>query len=90
MTAIVGASIFSHSVVAQIRGSNPYSLKNFAQPDFEENVVSAADISTQTEQQMEMNEQQSSEQQKETERQLYQSYRKTLIRSILIEQSCDS
>jgi len=64
MTAIVGASNLSHSVVAQTGGSNPYSLQNFAQPDFEENLVSAADISTQTEQQIEINEQLSSEQQK--------------------------
>ena len=64
MTAIVGASNLSHSVVAQTGGSNPYSLQIFAQPDFEENVVSAADVSTQTEQQIEINEQQSSEQQK--------------------------
>jgi len=64
MTAIVGASNLSHSVVAQTGGSNPYSLQIFAQPDFEENVVSAADISTQTEQQIEINEQLSSEQQK--------------------------
>ncbi len=52
MTAIVGASNLSHSVVAQTGGSNPYSLQNFAQPDFEENVVSAADVSTQTEQKL--------------------------------------
>jgi hypothetical protein len=64
MTAIVGASNLSHSVVAQAGSSNPYSLQIFAQPDFEENVVSAADVSTQTEQQNEINEQQSSEQQK--------------------------
>ena len=64
MTAIVGASNLSHSVVAQTGGSNPYSLQIFAQPDFEENVVSAADVSTQTEQQIEINEQQSSKQQK--------------------------
>jgi len=64
MTAIVGASNLSHSVVAQTGGSNPYSLQNFAQPDFEENVVWAANISTQTEQQIEINEQLSSEQQK--------------------------
>ncbi len=61
MTANVGASNLSHSVVAQTGGSSPYSLKNFAQPDFEEKVVSAADVSTQTEQQIEINEQQSSE-----------------------------
>jgi hypothetical protein len=64
MTAIVGASNLSHSVVAQTGGSNPYSLQIFAQPDFEENVVSVADVSTQTEQQIEINEQLSSEQQK--------------------------
>jgi hypothetical protein len=64
MTAIVGASNLSHAVVAQTRGSNPYSLQIFAQPDFEENVVSAVDVSTQTEQQIEINEQQSSEQEK--------------------------
>ena len=64
MTAIVGATNLSHSVVAQTGGSNPCSLQNFAQPDFEENVVSAADVSTQTEQQIEINEQQSSKQQK--------------------------
>jgi hypothetical protein len=51
-------------VVAQTGGSNPYSLQIFAQPDFEENVVSVADVSTQTEQLIEINEQQSSEQQK--------------------------
>jgi hypothetical protein len=51
-------------VVAQTGGSNPYSLQIFAQPDFEKKVVSAADVSTQTEQQIEINEQQSSEQQK--------------------------
>ncbi len=45
-------------------GSNPYSLQIFAQPDFEENVRSAADISTQTEQQIEINGRLSSEQQK--------------------------
>ncbi len=45
MTVIVGASNLSHSVVAQTGGSNPYSLQIFAQPDFEENVVSA-DVST--------------------------------------------
>ena len=50
-------------MVAQTGGSNPYSLQIFAQPDFEENVVSAADVSTQTEQQIRINEQQSSEQQ---------------------------
>ena len=74
-------------MVAQTGGSNPYSLQNFAQPDFEENVVSAADVSTQTEQQIEINEQQSSKQQKVNRKTiiiLYQSYRKTLIRSILI------
>ncbi len=45
MTAIVGASTLSHSVtvVAQTGGSNPYSQQTFAQPDFEEKVVSAAD-----------------------------------------------
>ena len=64
MTAIVGASTISHSVVAQTGGSNPYSLQIFAQPDFEENLVPVADISTQTEQQIEINEQLSSEQQK--------------------------
>jgi hypothetical protein len=64
MTAIVGASKISHSVVAQTGDSNPYSLQIFAQPDFEENVVSIADVSTQTEQQIEINEQQSSKQQK--------------------------
>ncbi len=51
-------------MVAQTGGSNPYSLQIFAQPDFEENVVSVADVSTQTEQLIEINEQQSSEQQK--------------------------
>jgi hypothetical protein len=65
ITAIVGASTLSHSVVAQTGGSsNPYSLQIFGQPDFEENVVSPADVSTQTEQQIEVNEQQSSEQKK--------------------------
>ncbi len=63
MTASVGASTLSHSVVAQTGGSNPYSLQIFAQPDFEENVVSTADVSTQTEQHIEINEQQSSKQQ---------------------------
>ncbi len=63
MTAIVGASNLSLSVVAQTGGSNPYSIQNFAQPDFDQNVVSAADVSTQTEQQIGKNEQQSSEQQ---------------------------
>ncbi len=64
MTAIfIGASNLSHSVVTQTGGSNPYSLQIFAQTDFDENVVSAADVSTQTEQQIEINEQQSSEQQ---------------------------
>jgi hypothetical protein len=64
MIAIVGASNLSHSVVAQTGCSNPYSLQIFAQPDFEENVVSAADVSTQTEQQIGINEQQNSKQQK--------------------------
>jgi hypothetical protein len=66
MTAIVGASTLSHSAVAQTGVSNPYSLQNFAQPDFEENVVSAAaaDVNTQTEQQIEIDEQQISEQKK--------------------------
>ncbi len=64
MTAIVGSSYLSHSMVAKTGVSNPYSLEIFAQPDFEENVVSAADVSTQTEQQSEIKEQQSSEQQK--------------------------
>jgi hypothetical protein len=64
MTAVVGASTLSHSVVAQTGGINPYSLQIFEQPDFEENVVSAADVSTKTEQQIEISEQQSSEQQK--------------------------
>ncbi len=57
MTAIVGASTLSHSVVAQTGGSNPHSLQNFAQPNFEVNVVSAAEVSTQTEHQIELNEQ---------------------------------
>jgi hypothetical protein len=39
MTAIVGASILSHSVVAQTGGSNTESLQNFAQPELKENVV---------------------------------------------------
>jgi hypothetical protein len=66
MTAIVGASYLSHSVVAKTGISNPYSLEIFAQPVFEEpeNVVSAADVSTQTKQQSEIKEQQSSEEQK--------------------------
>ncbi len=55
MTAIVGASNLSHSVVAQTGGSNPYSIQNFAQPEFEKNVVSAADVSTQTEQKIGIN-----------------------------------
>ncbi len=74
MTAIVGASTLSHSVVAQLGGSNPYSIQNFAQPDFEENVLSAADVSTHTEKQIEIDELQSSEQQKVIGRQLYQNY----------------
>ncbi len=59
MTVIVRASTLSHSVVAQTGGGNPFSPQNFAQLDFEENVVLAADVSTQTEQQVEINEQQS-------------------------------
>ncbi len=87
MTAIVGASYLSHSVVAKTGVSNPYSLEVFAQPDFKENVVivvSAADVSTQTEQQSEKKQQQSSEQQKVNWKTIYQSYRKTLLRSISI------
>jgi hypothetical protein len=52
MIAIVGASTLSHSVVAQTGSNNPYSLQIFAQPVFKENVVSAADLSTQTGQQL--------------------------------------
>jgi hypothetical protein len=57
MTAIVRASTHTHSVVAQTVGSNPYSLQKFAQPEHEEFVVSAAGVSTQTEQQIEINHQ---------------------------------
>ncbi len=45
-------------------GSNPYSLQKIAQPDFEENSLAAPDVSTQTEQHIEINEPYSSEQQK--------------------------
>jgi hypothetical protein len=55
MTAIVGASTISHSVVAQTGG---LAFK------FSRNQISVADVSTQTVQQIEINEKQSSEQQK--------------------------
>ncbi len=84
MTAIVGASTLSYSVVAQTGGSNPCSLQIFAQPDFEENVVSAADVSTQTEQKLEINEQQSSEQQRVNWKMIISELQEELIRSILI------
>ncbi len=64
MTAIVGSSTFSHSVLVQTGGGNTESLQNFAQPELEENVLPLTDASTQTEQQIEINEQQNSEQQK--------------------------
>ncbi len=50
--------------MAQTGGSNPYCLQNFAQPEREEYVVSAADVSTQTEQEIKIKEQQSLEEQK--------------------------
>jgi hypothetical protein len=65
MTAIVGASTLTHSLVAQT-GEVILTVFKFLRKRFSErmfNVVSAPDVSTQTEQQIEINEQQSSGQQ---------------------------